>query len=144
MHILMTSLCKLSLNMQHRNDPKRRKSPRNETEIPGEYLSDVICHPSNERDVVVLKSDLIWGDISRSKDAVPNEGNDSKRRWSSDLVIRLCSYYTRLHSGPRRLPSPGVLQAQKYRIAYISSVRRNPWTDWKWSLYAHEGKKIPF
>ena len=65
---------------------KRRKTPRNVTEIPGEYLSDVICHPSNERDVVVLKSDLKWGDIPRSKGFVPNEGNGSKRRWSSDLV----------------------------------------------------------
>ena len=65
---------------------KRRETPRNETEIPGEYLSDVLCHPLNERDVVVLKSDLKWGDTSRSKDYVPNEGNGSKRRWSSDLI----------------------------------------------------------
>ena len=86
MHILMTSLCKLSLNMQHWNDPKKERNSKKQDGNPGGIPSNVIWHPSNERDVVVLKSDLKWGDISHSKDYIPNGGNGSKRRWSSDLL----------------------------------------------------------
>ena len=116
MHILMTSLCKLSLNMQHWNDPKK-ETPRNEMEIPEEYLSDVIWHPSNERDVVVLKSDLKWGDISHSKDYIPNGGNGSKRRWSSDLI-----YWSRQPRIVRRLKFK-VMHSRQFR-AFVASVSR--------------------